>query len=102
MSSYDNFLIYFLIHSTRYIYITITFLIYSILKENIYDTIKYVATFWNQVNLIYSKLIFPKIKILITGIMIEEVFMYFKHFHIFIIKYNKIFIKNIIQSNFSN
>lgn len=45
--------------------------------QDISETIKYVATFWNAVNLKFSKLANPKIKILITGIIIAKVLIFF-------------------------
>ena len=42
-------------------------------NEDITETIKYVATFWNAVNLEYSKLKSPPVKIVITGVIISKV-----------------------------
>ncbi|XP_031780167.1 venom metalloproteinase 3-like [Nasonia vitripennis] len=40
--------------------------------EDVSETIKYVSTFWNAVNLQYAKLAAPKVKIVITGIIIAK------------------------------
>ena len=44
-------------------------------NEDITETIKYVATFWNAVNLEYSKLKSPPVKIVITGVIISKVWV---------------------------
>ena len=48
-------------------------IIFRKLGKDVQETIKYVATFWNAVNLKYSKVESPKIKVIITGLIIAKV-----------------------------
>lgn len=54
-------------------YLTEFEIVFRALGEDVDETLKYVATFWNAVNLKYQELTSPKIKIKVTGIIIEKV-----------------------------
>lgn len=46
------------------------------LGQDIAETFRYLATFWNAVNLKYIGFSYPEVKILITGIIIAKVLIF--------------------------
>lgn len=48
-------------------------LFYSLLGENVQETLKYVATYWNAVDMQFGQIDRSKIEITVTGVVVATV-----------------------------